>query len=131
MTILLDGSVLIALTFSTHVHHEASRAWLTTVSEPLATTPITQGTLLRTAVRLGASTAEAFDLLLSLTTSNRHVFWPDDLPYSWAILERVVGHADVTDAYLVSMARDQASRLATLDRRLAALYPALVDVVPT
>lgn len=131
MTILLDGSVLIALTFSTHVHHEASRAWLTTVSEPLATTPITQGTLLRTAVRLGASTAEAFDLLLSLTTSNRHVFWPDDLPYSWAILEGVVGHADVTDAYLVSMARDQASRLATLDRRLAALYPALVDVVPT
>ena len=131
MTVLLDGNVLIAVTISNHVHHGAAADWLANLSVPYATTPITQGTLLRSAIRLGATPTEAVEVLESLTQSGRHVFWADTEPYSRVMMAEVTSHADVTDAYLAALARRNDGRLATFDRRLGARHPDSVDVIST
>ena len=130
MTVLLDGNVLIAMTVAGHVHHDAAARWFAGSTRPHATTPITQGSLIRTVIRLGATAAEGVGLLDALTMAPGHVFWPDAVPYTEAILSRVAGHADVTDAYLAELARYHGGRLATFDRRLAVLHPDVADVIP-
>ena len=130
MTVLLDGNVLIAMTVSRHVHHDAAARWFAGSTRPHATSPITQGSLIRTVIRLGATAAEGVGLLDALTSAPGHVFWPDAIPYTEATLSRVTGHADVTDAYLAELARHHRGRLATFDRRLAALHTDVTDVVP-
>ncbi len=42
-----------------------------------------------------------------------------------------MGHRQVTDAYLASLARAHSGRLATMDRGLAALHPDVTVLVPT
>ena len=69
-------------------------------------------------------------MLDAVTSAPGHVFWPDAVPYTEAILSRVTGHGDVTDAYLAELARYHRGRLATFDRRLAALHADVIDVVP-
>ena len=58
MTVLLDGNVLIAITITGHVHHEVAARWFADSQAGHATTPITQGTLIRTVIRLGATPQE-------------------------------------------------------------------------
>jgi predicted nucleic acid-binding protein len=55
-----------------------------------------------------------------LTARPEHEFWPDDLPYDASILRGVLGHRQVTDAYLVALARRRRARLATFDAGLVA-----------
>ena len=131
MTALLDGNVLIAVTLSDHTHHATALRWLAGRVEPFATTPITQGTHVRTMIRLGASASEAIELLEQVTASRLHEFWVDDLPYSRQMLGQVIGHAAVTDAYLASQARNHGGQVATLDRRFAMLYPDVVEAIET
>jgi uncharacterized protein len=52
-----------------------------------------------------------------------HEFWPDDLSLKQAIpiAMPVVGHQQVTDAYLISLAEAHGGMVATLDRGLLAL----------
>ena len=130
MTVLLDGNVLIAMTVAGHVHHDAAVRWFAGSPGPHATTPITQGTLIRTIIRLGATPDEGIGLLGALTAAPGHVFWPDAVPYTSAILSKVSGHGDVTDAYLAELARHHGGRLVTFDRRLAALQSDVTDVIP-
>lgn len=120
---LLDGNVLVALSDDSHVHHEPARAWFAQQTG-FATCPITQGTLLRMTLRLRsvANIAVAMEVLASFTRHSRHVFWADSLSYDAVALDRVIGHGQVTDAYLAALARDRSGRLATLDRGLAALH---------
>ena len=122
MTSLLDANVLIALGDAEHVHHEVVEDWFVR-SPSFATCPVTQGALLRHSLRRGADLPEATEVLSSLTSSDRHEFWPDDLGYGDADLRGVVGHRQVTDAYLAALARARRGRLATLDRGLALLHP--------
>ena len=130
MTVLLDGNVLIAITVAGHVHHDAAVRWFAGSPRPHATTPITQGTLIRTVIRLGATPAEGVGLLDALTSAPGHEFWPDAVPFTTAILSRVTGHGDVTDAYLAELARHHGGRLATFDRRLAAVHSDVTDAIP-
>lgn len=53
-----------------------------------------------------------------------HSFWPDGLLCAEADLAAVMGHRQVTDAYLVSLVRQHGpdARLATLDEALARQY---------
>jgi predicted nucleic acid-binding protein len=44
-------------------------------------------------------------------------------------LKGVVGHRQVTDAYLAQLAREHDGRLATFDQGLAKLHHDIVDVV--
>ena len=60
-----------------------------------------------------------------------HRFWADSIPYEVAHLIGVIGHRQVTDAYLVALARHNRGVLATLDRGLHALHSELVHLVET
>jgi predicted nucleic acid-binding protein len=130
VTDLLDGNVLVALATPTHIHHESATLWFTGRTVPYATTPITEGTLLRALVRGGGDVAEAVVVLDSIRRHERHRFWPDDLPYDRGMLRLVRGHAGVTDAYLVAMARARGGLVATFDRALAATYPDATELIP-
>lgn len=128
---LLDANLLIALVVGDHVHHEAAERWTVSRPEPFATCPITQGALVRFLVREGASGPEARQLLSDVLAHERHRFWPADLGYDGVDLGAVVGHRQVTDAYLAGLARAHGGRVATLDRGLAALHPDVAELVPT
>lgn len=129
MTILLDGNVLVAMVVHEHVHHEAVVEWFARDTRDFATTPTTQGTLLRFLLRAGLDASEAFAVLDGVSRQERHAFWPDDAPYDAATLRGVVGHRQVTDAYLAARARVRGAKLATLDRGLAAAYGELVELI--
>lgn len=129
--ILWDANVLIARTFQAHEHHAAVVAWDAAHVERFATTPITQGSLIRFLVRTGSDRSRVAQILDRFTRRVRHELWSDDLEYDDAMLSRVRGHADVTDAYLAALARHHHGKLATLDRRLGDLHPDVAEVIPT
>lgn len=128
---LLDANLLIALLVDDHVHHAPAERWSLDRSAPFATCPITQGTLVRFLVREGTSGEEARQFLSDVLVDKRHRFWPDDLGYDQISLGAVMGHRQVTDAYLAGLARAHGGRLATLDRGLAAVHPDVTVLVAT
>lgn len=125
--VLLDANVLIALTVQEHEFHERATRWLG-AQRRFATTPSTQGSLVRFIVRV-ATVAHALDTLRLLNSNDRHEFWPDNQPYDNATLTGVVGHRQVTDAYLAAAALRRGTKVATLDRGLAVLRPGLVELL--
>jgi uncharacterized protein len=127
---LLDANVLIALLVSDHVHHRAAESWATGRADSFATCPITQGSLTRLLIREGQSAATASAVLAALADAERHEFWPDDISYSDVRMAGVIGHRQVTDAYLAQLARSRQARLATFDEGLAALHPDVADLIP-
>lgn len=129
MTFLLDGNVLVALTVADHVHHDRAAKWFARRRAGFATTPITQGTLLRFLLRGGTDATTALAVLESLTDHRRHEFWRDDQAYDAATLRGVIGHRQVTDAYLAGLARSRGERLATLDEGLASMHPDIAELI--
>ncbi|MEQ3552495.1 TA system VapC family ribonuclease toxin [Pseudonocardia nematodicida] len=130
MTVLLDANVLIALTITDHVHHGAAEEWFGATDTGFATCPITEGALVRLLIRDGRDAGEAHAALHGLHSSRRHEFWSDDIAYTEVRLTGVVGHRQVTDAYLAQLARAHDARLATFDRGLAAQHADVADLVP-
>lgn len=132
MTVLLDGNLLVALVDRAHIHHGPATAWFGRNSAHFATCPITQGTLLRLLLRFGAvaDIGSAVAVLRALTAHPRHEFWADTLDYTQIAWTGVLGHRQVTNAYLAAIARDRGGRLATFDRGLAALHPDVAEAVP-
>lgn len=130
MTILLDANVLIALVVPDHVHHPSAATWFANLDEDHATCPITQGALLRFGLRHGSTVGSALGALASVTRHARHEFWPDSLGYAGIPLAGVIGHRQVTDAYLAALARHHQGRLATFDDGLAALHADITLPVP-
>lgn len=121
---LLDGNVLYALIDEAHVHHGPAQRWFASDGHRFATCPITQGTLLRLLMRLGGRTLEqALAVLSAVAAHPRHEFWPDALAYPGIRWNGVIGHRQVTDAYLAQLARHHAGKLASFDRGLVALHP--------
>lgn len=130
MTILLDANVLVALVISNHVHHVAAGEWLTGTDRHFATCPSTQGSLVRLLIREGQTAVTAMAVLSAITADSRHEFWPDDLSYLDASMKGIVGHRQVTDAYLAQLARERSGRLATFDEGLAQLHEDVAELVP-
>lgn len=126
---LLDANALIALTLTDHEHHRRAASWAITVDR-IALCPIVEGSLVRFLVRLGQGQATAKALLDGLYASPRCEFWPDAVSYRDADLGHVVGHRQVTDAYLVAIAASRDARLATFDRGLAEAVPMRVALIP-
>ena len=127
---LLDANVLVALSDKAHDHYLRAGAWLNSAGH-VATCPITEGALVRYLVRKGQSIETIRTVLREWAQHPGHEFWPDDLPYADADLRHVIGHRQVTDAYLVSLARRHNAQLATLDEPLARLDPATVTLIPS
>ncbi|HAP78070.1 MAG TPA: VapC toxin family PIN domain ribonuclease [Acidimicrobiaceae bacterium] len=130
-TALLDANVLIALMVEDHVHHAAAGAWAADWEGALATSPITQGALLRTLLRFGVHATDALTLLQAVEADPRHEWWPDDAHFTARALRGVVGHRQITDCYLAELARQHGAALATLDNGLAAAHPDVAILVPS
>jgi toxin-antitoxin system PIN domain toxin len=127
-TYLLDANALIALVVSDHVHHDAAASWAAGV-EGVALCPVVEGALVRYLVRTGESSATAVGILAGLYNSPRCAFWSDEISYTAADLGHVVGHRQVTDAYLAALAASRWCRLATLDEGLADALPAQTELI--
>ena len=131
MTALLDANVLVALVVTEHVHHDAAAEWLSASGAGFATCPITQGSLVRFLVRRGQSATAARGVVSAIESANRHEFWPDSVSFADVDVDGVVGHRQVTDAYLAQLARSRKGQLATLDSGLAHLHGDVAILVPT
>ena len=120
---LLDSNVLIALATPEHSLNARASGWFRKVRR-FATCPITQGALFRFHLRAGVeASAESAKLLLeSIFSLQQHEFWPDDVSYLDMPTKGIVGHRQVTDAYLALLARKHGGSLATMDQALAAVH---------
>lgn len=143
---LLDVNVLIALTWPTHVHHVAARRWFDRESrDGWATCPVTQLGFVRVSsnpstIRDAVRPAEAVAMLERLKALPGHYFWADEVAVTLAgpfASLSLVGHRQVTDAYLLALAQHHGGKLATLDRgvpELIAEHDARsewVELIPT
>lgn len=129
---LLDTNVLIALFWPSHVHHDLAAKWFARHrARGWASCPMTEAGFVRVVSnpafsRDAVTPREAAGLLAANTAADDHVFWPDDQPFARAAAiagTRLVGHQQVTDAYLLGLALKREGMLATLDERIAALMP--------
>jgi toxin-antitoxin system PIN domain toxin len=129
---LLDVNVLMALSWPTHVHHDAAHRWL--AAEPQrqwATCAHTQLAFLRLSlqpavVKAVIGFADALKALETSTASKQHSFWALDFPCAAIadeIRSRLAGHNQLADALLLQLAIHKGGILATFDRRIAALLP--------
>jgi uncharacterized protein len=130
VTVLLDANVLIALLVDDHVHHQAAENWFVGMAGNFATCPITQGSLMRLLIREGQPAAAARAILNGTAADPRHEFWADDISYTDVPSQGIVGHRQVTDAYLAQLARARGTRLATFDQALAQLHHDVAELVP-
>jgi predicted nucleic acid-binding protein len=77
---------------------------------------------------------EAVAVLEDLTADDGHVFIEalPPVPTAAAFFKRLLGHQQVTDAYLLAIAHRAGATLLTLDRRIVvpAGYRRLVEVLP-
>jgi toxin-antitoxin system PIN domain toxin len=127
--VLLDANVLIALIVEEHVHHGQAEAWFVASRTGFATCPITQGSLMRLLIREGQSAETARSVLQEIASSPRHEFWPDNASYHDIPVAGIIGHRQVTDAYLARLARSYSTRLATFDQALAKLHADVADLI--
>ena len=68
-------------------------------------------------------------MLDGLTGSEHHEFSPDDAAFTRRAVRGVMGHRQVTDAYLAELARRHHGRLVTLDAGLAAVHPDVAELL--
>ena len=134
MTFLLDVNVLMALLWENHEHHQVARAWLRRVTD-FATCPVTQLGFARIsshpALGYSMSPDQAFSVLRSFLTDRRHHFVPDDLSCEDRVVrtDLITSANQVTDHYLVAIARQHQQTLATFDESLAGAFVQEVDLV--
>ena len=127
MTCLLDVNVLMALLWENHEHHPKVRAWFKRVSD-FATSPVSQLGFARVSAHpllgYGLTPESAFGVLRQLLADPRHQFIPDDLSCADRVMrtDLMTGANQITDRYLIALARQHQCRLATLDEPLAKIF---------
>jgi len=124
---LLDVNVLVALLVPEHEHHQVAVDWFAreAVVDGWATCAVTELGVIRVCAQIagGRRAPEATaDRVLLLTVSNRaHAWWPDIAsPALLAEVRTATTAKQVTDGYLLGLARRHAGRIVTFDRALAA-----------
>ena len=124
---LLDANLLIALTHSAHIHHAEAHTWFAAhPKRRWATCALTQLAFVRLTsnpkvVGSEITPAEAMQALAAMAAQPTHEYWPDapePLHLATQQSAALVGHRQVTDAYLLCLAALRDQRLATLDRGL-------------
>jgi uncharacterized protein len=126
-----------ALLWENHEHHMKVRSWFKGVSA-FATCPVVQLGFARVSSHplLGYSmTPEAaFGILRQLIANSRHSFVSDDLSCADRVVrtDLMISANQITDRYLVALARQHGLLLATLDEPLVKSFsgePTLVELV--
>jgi toxin-antitoxin system PIN domain toxin len=129
VTFLLDVNVLIALFDPLHVQHEAAHQWFeTTGRQRWATCPITENGVIRILSQSNYPNSPGppsvtSSLLFKMRNLSGHEFWADDISLLDGDLidpQRLLTHGQITDSYLLALARFHGGYLATFDRRLSA-----------
>ena len=128
---LLDGNVLVALAIQGHVHRNRCLRWFRGI-HAFASCPVTEGTLLRVHMMMAAdrSAAAAWQTLRAFRAHPKHQFWPNGFSYAEIDPTRLMGHRQVTDAWLARLAVNHGGLLATLDESLVALWPDATCLIP-
>ncbi len=122
---LLDVSLLIALFDAEHINHEVAHDWFADHhASGWATCAMTQNGFVRILANSRYGSAEIYrpvDLLTRLrqfSTTRHHVFWPDSVSLTDVKLFNpllIRGHRQVSDIYLLGLAKKMGGCLATLD----------------
>jgi toxin-antitoxin system PIN domain toxin len=122
---LLDLNLLLAIHHPKHPNFAAADLWfLHGGNKHFATCPITQSGMMRLLLQ-GVAGLHPFDreearnTLQFFIQQPGHVFWPDNPTYLDAtqfLFNRLQGHRQTTDAYLLGLALHNKGKLATVDR---------------
>jgi hypothetical protein len=128
MRAVLDISVVIALLGPDHVFHERAHAWCVAEAKSgWASCPIVENGVVRIMSNPGYTQGARFtpgDLisrLRTIATQTNHEFWPDDVSLCDEQLfaaERIHRSRQLTDLYLLALARKHAGKLATFDQAI-------------
>lgn len=128
MRYLLDVNVWIALLDEAHVHHLHALAFIEQKNLKIASCPLVENGVIRVLNLPGYSKfgPVGFDRvshkLREICADMDHEFWPDSVSLrtdgliDWS---RVMGHNQITDIYLLALAKTNRGSLATLDHRVA------------
>lgn len=124
--LLLDVNALMALAWPNHQFHTAVLERLGKQPAPLwATCALTQLGFVRLSsnpiiVEVRKTPAEAAGLLADLTRDRQHTYLEilPALPQVARFFHHLLGHQQVTDAYLLAIAETNGATLLTLDRRM-------------
>ncbi|WP_294536746.1 TA system VapC family ribonuclease toxin [uncultured Rhodoblastus sp.] len=128
MTFLLDVNVVIALIDPGHVGHDDAHFWFASRgAKAWATCPIVENGVIRIVghpryPNSPGSPAAVAEIVARLRKLPHHVFWPDDLSLVDSAdvdAARILTSAQVTDTYLLALAKAHRGRLATFDRKLS------------
>jgi uncharacterized protein len=126
---LIDINVLIALIDPAHIQHDRAHEWFAASGKKAwATCPLTENGVLRIVGHARypnspGTPAVVAELLTTLCTLPGHDFWSDDITLLDAgrvDSSRLLDSAQVTDSYLLALARAHGGQLATFDQRLVA-----------
>jgi hypothetical protein len=129
---LLDVNVLVALSWPEHEAFARSHRWFARhAAGGWASCPITQAGFVRVVSNPAFSmlTITPREALANLTITMKHSghhFWRDDISLQQAtepFAARMVGHHQITDAYLLGLAIHHKGKLITLDRATLSLLP--------
>jgi toxin-antitoxin system PIN domain toxin len=124
---LLDVNVLVALFDPDHVHHETAHDWFEDHRQfGWATCGVTENGFVRVLARVVDDAtvtrpAELVDRLRAFQKSGGHRFWSDTVSLVDARLfnpAMIRGHRQVTDIYLLGLAKARGGCLATFDRTI-------------
>jgi toxin-antitoxin system PIN domain toxin len=127
---LLDVNVLIALLWPPHEAHARAQRWFAqNARHGWATCAMTQGGFVRIVSnpifsRRAVSPRDALEVLSGSLQHPAHHFWTEDIGVTEALAHfgrRLLGHQQITDAYLLGLAIQKKGRLATLDTSLSSL----------
>src|SRR5437763_742825 len=129
---LLDVNVLVSLMWPRHKDHDRAQNWFARNAKTgWATCALTQSAVVRI-LSNPAFSPEAVsveDAIQALGTNLQHPahrFWAVDIGFIEAVRpfqKRVVGHRQVTDAYLLGLAMHRKGNFVTMDRAISALLP--------
>lgn len=121
---LLDVNILIAMTDAAHADHKRVTTWFNSQGKTdWGVCPFTEAGFVRvvTNPRYAGpfSMTEAIEVLTEIRKHRGYRFWP--VSTSWAAMvtpfsERVFGHQQVTDAYLLGLAVKENGVLVTMDQ---------------
>jgi uncharacterized protein len=127
---LLDLNVLIALTESAHVHYHRAHDWFNSSGKAdWGVCPLTEAGFIRVTTNpayrpVARSMGQALAILAMFKAYPGYSFWKIDK--SWVALtapfaRRIVGHLQVTDAYLLGLAIEKNGLLVTFDKAIERL----------